>query len=111
MARWLGLKKSVEVAASAILAATYVALVMIFHPVSFLAIQVRVADALTGFVPILGMPAVYGITLGVFMANLTSPLGPIDYLSFIPNFVGLMIVYKLRKVSVLAGLVICNVLI
>jgi uncharacterized membrane protein len=104
------MKKSVEIATAAVLAAAYAALVQVLHPISFLAIQVRVANALIGFVPLLGMPAVYGITIGVFLANLTSPLGPIDWFSFIPTFIGLMAVYKLRDVSVLAGLLIYSII-
>lgn len=85
-------------------AATYAALVYFLAPISFLQIQMRVANALMGVVPILGMPAVYGITLGVLLGNIFSPLGPIDLLSPIPSFVGLFIIYKLRERMVLLGL-------
>jgi len=67
-------------------------------------VQVRVADALTGLVPILGLPAVYGIALGVFIGNLYSPLGPIDLLSTLPSLLGLWMIYRLRRVSVVLGL-------
>ncbi|RLE63636.1 MAG: hypothetical protein DRN53_01885, partial [Thermoprotei archaeon] len=72
--------------------------------------QVRVANALIGLVPIIGIPAVYGLTLGVFLANLTSPLGWIDLLSSIFTFIGLIIVYKLRNVSVILGLTIYSLI-
>lgn len=85
-------------------AATYAALVYFLAPISFLQIQMRVANALMGVVPILGMPAVYGITLGVLLGNIFSPLGPIDLLSPIPSFLGLFIIYKLRERMVLLGL-------
>lgn len=85
-------------------AACYAGLVYVLAPISFMMVQVRVADALTGLVPILGIPAVYGIALGVFIGNLYSPLGPIDLLSTLPSLLGLWMIYKLRRVSVLLGL-------
>jgi uncharacterized membrane protein len=93
----------------AILAALYAALVNFLHPISFMQIQVRVANALIGLVPIFGLPAVYGLTLGVFLGNLTSPLGWIDLISPLFSFVGLMIIYELRNDSVLSGLLIYSV--
>jgi uncharacterized membrane protein len=103
------LKRS-EIVRAIVLAAMYAVLVNVFHPISFMTIQVRVANALIGIVPLFGMPAVYGLTLGVFLANLTSPLGLVDWFSFIPSFIGLMIVYKLRKFSVFIGLVLYSIL-
>ncbi len=94
----------------AILAATYAALVNVLHPISFMQIQVRVANALMGLVPTIGMPAVYGLTLGVFLANLTSPLGPIDLISPVFSFIGLMMIHKLRNYSVIAGLLIYSLI-
>ncbi|MEM2875966.1 MAG: QueT transporter family protein, partial [Candidatus Bathyarchaeia archaeon] len=46
-------------------AASYAGLVYSLAPISFMLIQVRVANALIGLVPILGLPAVYGVTLGI----------------------------------------------
>lgn len=57
------------------------------------------------------MPAVYGLTLGVFLGNTVSPLGPIDLFSAVPSFIGLMIIHKLRKKSVLLGLSIYSLII
>ncbi|RLE90100.1 MAG: hypothetical protein DRJ49_00820 [Thermoprotei archaeon] len=99
-----------DIAIAATLAAMYAATVQALHPISFLQFQVRVANALIGLVPIIGIPAVYGLTLGVFLANLTSPLGWIDLLSSIFTFIGLIIVYKLRNVSVILGLTIYSLI-
>jgi uncharacterized membrane protein len=93
-----------NIALSIVCCALYAALVNVFAPISFQQIQVRVANALIGLVPLMGWPAIYGLTLGVFLGNLTSPLGPIDLLSALPSFLGLLIVYRLRQVSVLLGL-------
>ncbi|WP_309492084.1 QueT transporter family protein [Candidatus Hecatella orcuttiae] len=96
--------KSRELSLVAVFAALYAGLVTAFAPLSFLMVQVRIANALIGLVPLVGMPAVYGIALGVLLGNLTSPLGAIDLVSAGPSFLGLLAVYKLRKTSVTAGL-------
>jgi uncharacterized membrane protein len=88
----------------AIIAATYVALVFLLAPISYGAIQIRVADALVGIVPLVGWPGVVGVTIGVLIGNIPSTLGPLDLLSAIPTFVALVIVVKLRDRSVMAGL-------
>jgi len=93
-----------KIALGSIIAALYVVLVVGLSPISYLQIQFRVANALLGLVPLAGLPAVFGITLGVLVANLTSPLGPLDMLSLIPTFLGCSIIFYLRKISVLAGL-------
>ena len=71
----------------------------------------RVANALIGLVPLLGWAGIYGLALGVFLGNLSSPLGPIDLLSVLPSFAGLFAVYKLRHFSVILGLQIYSTLI
>lgn len=100
-----------NLALSVVCAGSYAALVILLAPISFLQVQVRVANALIGLVPILGMPAVYGLALGVFLGNIASPLGPIDLLSPIPSLIGLFAIYELRKKSVLLGLLIYSVVI
>lgn len=106
----MGKVKSKNLAITAIVATLYSILVYVFSPISFQMIQVRVANALMGLVPILGVSAIIGITLGVFIANLVSPLGFIDLLSVAPTFIGLIIIYKLRNYSVLLGLTIYSVI-
>lgn len=101
----------VDLALSILCASCYAALVVFLVPISFLQIQVRVANALMGLVPIFGMPAVYGLALGVFLGNIVSPLGLIDLFSAVPSFIGLLIIYKLRNRSVLLGLLIYSVII
>jgi uncharacterized membrane protein len=102
--------KSNDLVLAAFMAALYVGLIELFHPISFQAIQVRVANALIGTVPILGWPAIIGITLGVLIGNITSPLGLIDLISAIPTFIGLYIIYRLRSTSVLLGLTIYTII-
>jgi uncharacterized membrane protein len=103
--------KTRNVAVSIIISVLYVVLVYAFAPISFHQIQVRIANALIGLVPFLGWPGVYGLVLGVFLGNLSSPLGPIDLLSILPSFAGLVAVYKLRNVSVILGLQIYSTIV
>ena len=96
--------KSRFIAETSVLAATYAALVWLLQPISFREVQFRVADMLVGLVPVLGWSGIWGITLGVLIGNLASPLGPIDLISAIPTFVGAWLIWKLREKSVFLGL-------
>jgi uncharacterized membrane protein len=71
--------------------------------ISFLAYQIKIGEIPTAFVAIFGMPAVFGLTLGQFIANLGFEASPIASLSPVFSFVGLLVVYYLRKASTLAG--------
>jgi uncharacterized membrane protein len=73
--------KTLELAQVGIIASLYVAVGLAFQPLSFLAIQIRVASGLIPLIVLYKKPAVYGITLGHFLFNLTSPLGVLDLLS------------------------------
>jgi len=74
------------VALMSVFAGLYVVLGYVLHPISFLQIQVRVADALYPLIAIFGLPSLIGLVIGHFFLNLSSPLGIIDLLS-IPLFV------------------------
>ena len=93
-----------DIAVGIVCCALYASLVNVFAPISFQQIQVRVANALVGLVPLFGWPAIVGLTLGVFLGNMISPIGIIDLASALPSFVGLVVVHRLRRVSVLLGL-------
>ena len=80
-----------------IYAGLYAALVVVLGFAAYGPVQVRVADALLAVVPLLGLPGVLGHTLGVFVANLFSTLGPIDLLNTIPSFVMSFVVYYVYK--------------
>jgi len=73
--------KSKDVALIGIFAALYYALGIVFQPISFGAIQVRVACALIPLIALFGFPATIGITLGHILFNVGSPLGTLDLLS------------------------------
>jgi len=99
-----------DITIAAVLAALYAILVFTFNPISFLVFQIRIANVLIGLVPILGLPAVIGISLGVLVANVFSPLGFIDLISSFFSFISLYIIWKLRRVSVFLGLSIYSVI-
>lgn len=73
--------KSKEIGYVVVFAALYYAVGIVFQPISFLAIQVRVACAFIPLIALFGWPATLGITIGHFAFNLASPLGFLDFLS------------------------------
>lgn len=71
---------SLEVALMAIIASVYAIGTVVLAPISFLAIQVRLTDALIPLAFYLRRPAVAGVTIGCIVANIFSPFGFIDIL-------------------------------
>jgi len=86
-----------DLALIAIYAALYAALVIVLGAFSYGPIQIRIADSMVAAVPLLGLPGVLGHTLGVFLSNLYSPLGPIDLLNTIPSFAMSFVVFYIYK--------------
>jgi len=89
--------QSRDLAIIAIYSALYVTLTISLQPISYGAFQLRVAGALLATVPLLGKAGVLGHAMGVFIANLFSPLGPIDLLNTLPSLVMALIVYYVYK--------------
>jgi len=71
-----------------------------------LAYQLTVGEMAAPFVAIFGMPAVFGLTLGQFIANLGFEVAPAAMLSPAVSFVGLVVIYYLRKTSTLGGCIV-----
>ena len=88
---------SLRIAIIAITAALYIALGYIFHALSFLGIQFRIAELMVGMCLIFPLEGLIGKIIGVFFLNLTSPLGPIDLLSTIVNVPALYCIIYFRK--------------
>jgi len=86
-----------DLALIALYAALYAALVVVLGGISYGPVQVRIADSLVAAVPLLGIAGVLGHTLGVFVANIFSPLGPIDLLNTVPSFAMSFVVYYVYK--------------
>lgn len=93
---------TVWIVKTSIIAATYASLVIILAPISFYAVQVRVADALLAL-PILnyfGFSSVIGLTIGCILANLFSPFGLLDVVfGTIANFSASLIAWLIGRVS------------
>ena len=70
---------------------------------SLLAYQVRIGEIPAAFVAIFGYPAVLGLALGQFIANLGVEASPIAMLSPAVSLGGLLVIYYARKFSTLAG--------
>jgi uncharacterized membrane protein len=97
---WEKIQKKIqtkEIAVIAIYAALYAALVVVLGAFSYGPVQVRIADAMLGAVPLIGLAGVLGHTLGVFVSNIFSTLGPIDLLNTIPSFAMSFVVYYTYK--------------
>ncbi|MDR0616297.1 MAG: QueT transporter family protein [Synergistaceae bacterium] len=69
--------KPLAITRGAVIAALYAALVLAFQPISFGAVQFRVAEALT-LLPVLWIEAVPGLFVGCLIANISGGLGLID---------------------------------
>jgi uncharacterized membrane protein len=102
-------KRTVVLSTASVYAAIYVTLVYVFNPISYGQVNLRVANVIIGLIPLLGWPGVIGQTLGVFVANLASPLGPIDLINVIPSFAFSWLIWRLRKKSVFLGLTLYSV--
>lgn len=62
---------------AAVIAAVYAALTLALAPFSYLAIQVRVSEALT-VLPLFTPAAIPGLFIGCLVANIMSPIGMVD---------------------------------
>lgn len=71
-------ENSTAAAFTAVFAALYAVGVVVLAPISFQVFQVRVADALLPLSILFGWPAILGLALGAFVANLFGALGPVD---------------------------------
>ena len=67
----------IQIVLAAVFAALY-AVGVVFWPISFQVFQVRVADALLPLAMLFGWPAILGLSLGAFVANIFGGLGPVD---------------------------------
>lgn len=71
--------------------------------IPLLGYEIRIGEIPSAFVAIFGLPAVFGLTLGQFIANLGVEASPIASISPVISFVGLLVIYYARKISTLAG--------
>lgn len=81
----------------AVIAGLYLALTVIFAPISFRAFQVRISESLT-LLPFITFDAVWGLFIGCFIANIFSPFGFIDMIfGSLLTLLAAYLTYLLRK--------------
>ena len=89
--------KTKEISLIAVIAALYAAMVIVLAPISFGPVQLRLADVLIPLAAIFGLPAVYGVTLGTFVANAYWFMSPIDVVfGALANLVAGYIIYRYK---------------
>ena len=87
-----------EVAVSILLAALYAGGVIALPGLSFEVMQVRFSDALLPLSMVFGMPAVVGLTVGTFIANIFSPFGVVDLLGgTLTNLIATYLAWKMVR--------------
>lgn len=106
-------KKVVFLVQSAMIAAIYVVLVYIFKPISFSAIQIRIAEALT-ILPYFTPAAIPGITLGCLLGNFLTGADMLDVIfGTLATLLGALGSFSLRRWKFLVPLppIIANTII
>ena len=92
-------KKTRLMTESALIAAVYVALVLFFKPISFGAIQFRIAEALC-ILPFFSLSAVPGLALGCLLGNFFSGAAMPDVLfGTLATLLAAILSYKLRDIN------------
>jgi len=104
-------KSTTQVVLTAVFAALYAVGVVFLAPISFQVFQVRVADALLPLAMLFGWPAVLGLSLGAFVANIFGGLGPVDMVggaaaNFIATFLAWRIVSSRGNRWMMVGIAI-----
>jgi uncharacterized membrane protein len=86
-----------------IFTAIYAAGTLGLPKIPLLAYQIKIGEIPSAFVAIFGIPAVFGLTLGQFIANLGVEASPLASLSPFFSLIGLVIIFYARRVNTFAG--------
>lgn len=99
--------RSLQIAVVAITASLYTAFGYMFQPISFLGLQFRVAEIMVGICLIFPYAGLVGNVVGVFLVNLTSPLGMLEWvispLVNIPALAWIVIFRNIKYLRYLGG--------
>jgi uncharacterized membrane protein len=91
-------KNALNISLSIIFAALYAVGVIALAPISYLPLQVRVADALLPLSIVFGWSAIIGFTMGTAVANYFSGFGLIDIVGgALANFLATYLAYKITR--------------
>lgn len=89
-------------ARAGLIGALYLLLSLALQPLTFGPLQFRVAEALT-VLPLVFPEAIFGLSIGCFFTNLTSPFGILDWgLGTLATFLAACLTHYLRKKPILA---------
>ena len=83
----------------AVIAAVYVVVCLVLAPFSYVAVQVRVAEALC-LLPVFGAEYIVGVTLGCFLANLLGSTVVDVVFGTLATMLACLVTYKLRDIRV-----------
>jgi len=90
-------KKTLFITEAAVIAALYTVLVLIFAPISYGPIQVRIAEALT-ILPYFTSAAIPGVTIGCFLSAILSGSDVLDMIfGSLATLIAAIISYRLRR--------------
>ena len=82
-----------------VVAAIYVVLCMALQPLSYGAVQVRVAEALC-LLPVFGAEYIFGVVLGCFLANLLGSTIVDVIFGTLATLLACLVTYKLRNIRI-----------
>ena len=102
-----------DLTVSAIIAALYAAITLLFAPISYGPVQFRISEALT-ILPVLMPQAIPGLTLGCLLANLLGSATPWDVIfGTLATLLASLLTRRLKKNLWIAALppVVCNAVI
>ena len=107
-------KATKNIAISGLIAAVYIALVIIFQPISFRQVQFRIAESLT-VLPFFTVSAIPGLFIGCLVGNILGGAAILDILfGSLATLIGAIITFILRKRKYLfapVGPIVSNTLI
>ena len=97
-------KSTATLTRSAIVAAVYVILALVFQPIAFGPIQFRISEALV-MLPLIFPESIIGVSIGCALSNLASPFGILDIgFGTLATLTSAVLTWVLRKRPLLAGL-------
>jgi len=89
-------KNTIFVSLTAVFAAIYAVGVVVLSPISFLPVQVRVADAMLPLAILFGWPAILGLFIGAFVANFFGGLGAVDIIGgSLANLIATLLAWRI----------------
>lgn len=89
-----------DIALAGLFGALYAVGVILLAPISFLPVQVRIADAFLPLSILFGLPVIIGLTLGALVANLVGGLGAVDVIGgSIANLIATTLAWKIGSLK------------